>query len=261
MTVDTIEKDFRDKVCAEIRLLPEGLERFRVESPFQFDDGDHLSIVLRREPVGWVFSDEGHTFMHLSYEGIDYKDLQRGTRQKIISNALSSFSVIEREGELVLPVPGEKFGDALYSFVQALLKISDVSFLSRETVRSAFWEDFRHLISEAVPQERRIFHWTDPEHDPQGMYPVDCRINSMRRPLFVFALGNDDRVRDATITLLQFEKWNVYHHSMAVFEDQESVARKVLARFSDVCEKQFSHLGSNRDRITRYLNEILRGDA
>jgi len=261
MTVETIEKEFRDKVCAGISLVPEGLERFRVDSPFQFDDGDHLSIVLRREAAGWVFSDEGHTFIHLSYEGIDEKDLQRGTRQKIISNALSSFSVIEREGELVLPVPDERFGDALYSFVQALLKISDVSFLSRETVRSAFWEDFRHMLSEVVPQERRIFDWTDPGNDPQGMYPIDCRINSIRRPLFVFALGNDDRVRDATITLLQFEKWNVPHRSMAVFEDQESIARRVLARFSDVCEKQFSHLGTNRARITRYLAEVLQGDA
>ena len=44
---------------------------------------------------------------------------------------------------------------------------------------------------------------------------------------------------------------------MAVFEDQESINRKVLARFSDVCDKQFSSLGTNRNRIERYLQEIL----
>ena len=84
---------------------------------------------------------------------------------------------------------------------------SDDSYLSRERVRSTFMEDFRALLTEAVPEERRVFDWSDPERDPQGMYVVDCRINGMARPLFVNALPGDRKTRDATIMLLQFEKW------------------------------------------------------
>jgi hypothetical protein len=84
---------------------------------------------------------------------------------------------------------------------------------------------------------------------------VDCRINRLLRPVFVFAIPNDDKCRDATITLLQFERWTVPHQSVAIFEEQEEINRKVLARFSDVCEKQFSSLGANRDRIVRYVKE------
>ena len=113
-------------------------------------------------------------------------------------------------------------------------------------------------MMEKVPEDRRTFDWNDPKHDPQSMYTVDCRVNGMARPLFIFALSNDDRVRDTTITLLQFEKWGMSQRSLGIFDDQESINRKVLARFSDVCEKQFSSLGANRERITRYLEETLK---
>ena len=76
MTVESIERDFRDKVSAQIRLAAEGLDRFRVFTPSLFDDGDHLAVVLRRESTGWVLSDEAHTYMHLTYD-IDEKDLER----------------------------------------------------------------------------------------------------------------------------------------------------------------------------------------
>ncbi|MCL4517516.1 MAG: hypothetical protein M1379_18370 [Firmicutes bacterium] len=75
--------------------------------------------------------------------------------------------------------------------------------------------------------------------------------------LFVYALPGDDRTRDATITLLQFEKWGIPHHSIGIFENQENINRKVLARFSDICEKQFSNLGTNRERVTKYITEAL----
>ncbi len=256
MALETIEQDFRRKVCAQIRLEPEGVERYRVFTPFHLDDGDHLAIVLKRESGRWVLSDEGHTYMHLTYD-LDERDLHRGTRQQIIANALSAFAVEDREGELMLTVQDGRYGDTLFDFVQALLKITDVTYLSRERVKSMFMEDFRSFMEEQVPETRRHFDWHHPQNDPEGKYVADCRINGVARPIFVHALPNDDRTRDATIALLQFERWEIPFRSVSIFENQEEISRKVLARFSDVCGKQFSSLAANKDRIARYLQEAL----
>ncbi len=256
MDLEQIARSFRQSVSEQVRLEAEGIDRFRVFTPFQFGDQDHLAIVLKRSNGSWVLSDEGHTYMHLTYE-ISEKDLLKGTRAKIITNALDAFEVEDREGELFIRVPDQRYGDALYSFVQALLRITDVSYLSRERVRSTFLEDFRSFMAERVPESRRTFDWHDPTHDPAGNYVVDCRVNGMARPLMVFALPNDDRARDSTIALLQFERWGLATRSLAIFEDQEQINRKVLARFSDTCEKQFSSLSANRDRISRFLDEVL----
>ena len=125
MNIGSMERELRSQVAAKIRLEAEGPDRFRVFTPFVFDDGDHLAIVLRKDDVGWVLSDEGHTYMHLARD-LDEPDSTDGTRRKIVSDVLTAFGIKDRGEELILRVRDHHYGDALYAFVQGLLRVAGV---------------------------------------------------------------------------------------------------------------------------------------
>lgn len=74
-------------------------------TPFMFEDGDHLAIVLKREHEHWLLSDERHTYMHVTYD-LEEKDLRTRTSQRITTNALPTFSVTDRSGELMTAIRG-----------------------------------------------------------------------------------------------------------------------------------------------------------
>lgn len=254
MNITDIEQDFQKKVCDKIRLLPEGLSRYLVIHPFTFDDGDHYVVVLKHVGGEWQLSDEGHTIMHLSYEDID---LGRGGYREIVNNTVSAFGLVNREGELTLPVPEMRFGDALFSYIQALVKISDVKYLERERVRSLFMEEFKGFLTELIPEPRRRFDYYHPERDPRRVYPVDCCAETRNRPLFIFGITSDSKCQTATNIIYWWERQGEAFNVMAIHENMEEINSRVLARFSDVCGKQFSNLPTNRDRITTFVEESL----
>lgn len=127
-----VPRNFQESVSDGVRIVADGADRFRVFTPFQFDDGDHLVIVLKKEGAGWVLSDEAHTFMHLAQDG-DEPDLHEGACAPIVSGILSRFGVEDRGGELVASLPDDSGGDVFYAFVQALIEIHALAAFDRRT--------------------------------------------------------------------------------------------------------------------------------
>jgi hypothetical protein len=245
--------DFRKKVCETIELEEVGLDRFMVHTPFTFDDGDVLRVILRRDADGWALTDEGHTLMHVSYYEVD---LDSKTRRRLMDQVLATYRVEDLEGELRLRVVDDRYGDCLFSFLQALTKISDITYLKRERVRSLFMEEFKSYLGTTVPEERLVMDYVDPVLDPESRYPIDALIRTPGRDVFVLAIQNDNQCRDATITILHFEKKGRKFASIGIFEDQEDITRKVLARFTDVCGKQFASLQGMKERFPAYIADV-----
>lgn len=245
---------FRESACGQIALLRDGVDKFIVETPFMFDDGDHFVVVLKKIGEHWVFTDEGHTFMHLSYGGFKITP----ARKLLIDGIVRIANGSHFEGELTLKVLNKDFGFALFGFGQMLTKIAEVAKWTREHVRSTFIEDFQGLIEGVVPPSRLSFDYTDAAFDPEQKYVVDCKVNGMPRPLFIFAIGSNFKCKDVTIAIHRFRSWNIEFDSMAIFEDQTHIARNTLAKLSDIVGKQFSSIGPKKE-IAEYLESHIPG--
>lgn len=259
MILNVLEQTIATSLKTQVHIIQEGLSRYPILTPFTLPDGDHFNIVLLGTESGstWRLTDEGSTLMHLSY-WIPYDALIRGKRKEVIDNVLSRHGVQNDNGTLYLEFAPDELGSALMTYLQALTQVSDIEFLNREQVRETFTEDFKTLMQELVPAERLTLNYNHPIYDPNGIYTVDARINGMPEPIFVFAIGTNDRCRDVTIFLHTMDKWPIDFQSVAIFREQQSIGRDVLARFSDIAGKQFASLVSSNAAIHNYFDRRIR---
>jgi hypothetical protein len=254
MKIESVLAQFKEKVNEKVAVIERGTNRYTIITPFIFEDGDSIVIILKynAELKSWYLTDEEHTFFHLGYF-IDEKDMFSGTRQMIIDNALSMYGISNKAGELIKVVEEDKFGDALYDFVQSLMKINDVTYLDRERVRSTFYEDFQVSMRQ-IATKRKIevrFNVYD-KSDIKKEYPIDCIIITKKQPVFLFAIHNDNKCKDATITIYEFHRRAIDFHPIAIFENQEGISSKTLARFTVTCDKLIPSL-SYVEEVDKYL--------
>ncbi len=254
-----ILKSIRENISSEIEIISDGVDSYEVITPFYFDDGDMYTIRLEKSTFNnWYFTDEGNTFMRLSYE-MDVNNLTKeGRRFEIVNSVVNSLDIQNSDGELISNVQNEEYGKSLYNLIQCITRINDISFLSRENVKSTFIEDFKSFINSELKDKHFEFDHHIPKYDIGKKYPVDCMINSVpnKKPLFLFAINSDSKCKDVTINILQYQKWDIAFKPIAIFEDQTNISRNVLARFSDVGEKQYSSLYSNKEGLAKQFKEF-----
>lgn len=238
------------QLCANVSLVtrPDGVTM--LDTPFSFPDGDHYPIYLSETGTGGIrLSDGGHTLMHLSYEN-DVDKFFEGTRNVLMEQAIAQQRVgyDPDKGTFFVDASMEHLADAVFRLGQAITRIYDLTFLNRSHVASTFYDDLQERIKSVIAAERIKRDYTVPGLPGAENYPVDFFIETNRKtPLFLYGVPSRDKARLVTIFLQYLIQHNVDFDSLIVFDNQEEIPRRDLARLSNIGGEMISSLNAEAD--------------
>lgn len=253
MIAEEIKPAIESALAEDIALRQVSDKEVQVYVPFYFADGDGLVVHVRNANGRYEVTDKAHTLLHLSY----HTDIDRirtdGTRSSLFERIRNRHDIEDRDGELIAVTDEAGVGRTVFSFVQALIEISDLRNLDREIIRSTFREDLDQLLTSHFGEMQRAYF--DPQHDPQAEYPVPYLMNGTVRPLAIFDVGTDDAALRAVVIATQYRTWGRRDILfVAIDQDQEKLGRRNVSWLSNAFDKQFATLAGNERAIVAYLN-------
>lgn len=160
--------------CGElsVRTLSTGVA---ITTTFRDAVSDPISCFIEKEDDGWYLVDDGHFLSDLVARGID---VESGSRKDFLDRVLTpvearcDLHAMEIRGQTKPGIPSS--GDIL-QFITALVRVRDVTFWSRERVRSTFKDDAYHALRERFATNAEIFR-SSPVDDSMREFPADVVI-------------------------------------------------------------------------------------
>lgn len=117
-----------------------------VETPYVNHLDDYIRIYLQKIDANkFIITDDGQTINELEMINID---LTSKTREKIIHEVTTQFNVTFKNDILVKESNFENFAQNKHDFLQAILRLYDLTFTTRDKVKNLFYEEVKSFLFE-----------------------------------------------------------------------------------------------------------------
>lgn len=184
----------RERFCAhmDVAAVPVG---YAVNTGFLLPDGDPLSFYLIPEEDGRYHLEDDGTFLPTAVaSGLDLKS---PVRDSLLRGILAEEGV-RYDDDLAIrsePVGEKDLGMAATHFVAALIRLRDLTLISRENVAATFADDVRRDLMAELPEELVVDE--DSSQDPFAADIVIKSVSTGLKAARIFAAGADLRMMDA----------------------------------------------------------------
>lgn len=211
--------------------------------PICHEDGDMVDIYLTDSPkgAGWArICDFGMTLMRLSYT----YDINTPVRQRIFDGILINNGVQNDGGNLYLDARLDALYEGVLQFAGCVQKVCNMRFWSRETIRSAFYDDLKAYIIADLERFAPAADVTPIADCPA----VDWTLRHNSRVFYVFGARGNNKANRTTIALLEFQKAKLPFTSLVVHEDMDGLGRNERLYLTKNADHQYPALGDFKER-------------
>ena len=134
MNAEDIIESLKKSICLGLEIETRTTNRFMIHTGYTYPDGDELHIILTQDDGKWIFTDEGHTMMWLSYADFSMTD----SRKNALDKTLDINGVSLSDGELSIAIDSDAPGSvglSLKSLIQTEIRIADLLYLDKGAVK------------------------------------------------------------------------------------------------------------------------------
>lgn len=244
MNDNAVRAIFRSRGNTSFDLYERRTGTFQLIAPIMHEDGDMIDIYLQDSPEGEDIvriTDFGMTLMRLSYSF----DIHTPTRQRIFDGILNNNGVKAQSGNLFLDTQPNLLYESVLQFAGCVQKVTNMRYWNRESVRSAFYEDFDGYVTDELVKFEPVKNLS-----PIDDYPisVDWSFTHNRRNFYLFGVLGNEKAKNVAIALLEFQKANLPFMSLVVHEDIEDLGNKERLYLTKNADTQYPVLNDFREK-------------
>lgn len=221
---------------------------YQVIAPFFHEDGDMVEFYIENKNSYVRICDCGMTLMKLSYD-IDLKN----TNEKVFNQMLKENYLDIENGNIFIDSDIETLNSKFLQFAQTISKISGLKYFTSHRQKNIFYE----ILGEYVKEKFSDMKYTK-DYIPLTKYKdyiVDYMFNTKQKPIYLFAVKDDNRAKDVIIANQAFKLEKIPFKSVVVYQDYSSISKLTQERILRVTDKPFLDIEQFKEEGYEYIKE------
>ena len=252
MNIEELKASMAKTFGSRVDFYERRIGSYQLIIPILHEDGDMVEVYVTNSPKGENYvriCDFGSTLMRLSYT----YDINSAARQQIFDNILLNNHVTNVSGNLYLDTFRNQLCESLLQFIGCVQKVCNMRYWSREVTRALFYQD----LDAYVETDMREFHPVRNEY-PLPDFPngVDWSLSVHDRRFYMFGVQGNDKAKNVTISLLEFQKANLPFISLVVHHDMEELGKRERLLLTRNADTQYPVLDDLKERVRDDIHRL-----